>query len=486
MKNPFLRLAVLALIFLAGHIAQSATITWTNIAGGDWNDTNNWNLHQVPGPADTAVLSIDLAGSLTVPTNSALHWTGGSVTGGLLTVSSNAVINWSGGDLSGGSLTVAQGGTLTVSNTVSFGYNAGNYTAVPDGGFLTNNGTVIWAANNGYGYGGGSTIYNAGFWQLPTDGTISSQFGTNTFINVGTLQKTGGTGQSSFTWNFINDDGTLNTPSGSFNFANWTGNGVINGNVTFSGVINGIIASNTVVHWSGGDLSARSVTVAQGGTLTVSNTVTFGYNAGNYSAVPNGGFLTNNGTVIWAAANGYGYGGSTIYNAGLWQLTTDGDLSSQFGTNNFINTGTLEKTGGINTSTVGWNFSNAGTVDIQTGSISVPKLFVQTGGLTLLDGGNLQVPAGFVLQGGTLAGTNAVFGSVTNGGIVAPGLSTGKLTISGSYTQTTNGTLYVELAGTNAGTNFDLLAVTGFPGTANLAGALQVVLALSLIHISEP
>src|SRR5665213_1381720 len=283
MKNPFLRLAVLALIFLAGHIAQSATITWTNIAGGDWNDTNNWNLHQVPGPADTAVLSIDLAGSLTVPTNSALHWTGGSVTGGLLTVSSNAVINWSGGDLSGGSLTVAQGGTLTVSNTVSFGYNAGNYTAVPNGGFLTNNGTVIWAASiNGYG---ASVIQNAGLWQFTTDGTISTQFGTNTFINVGTLQKTGGTGTSTIAWNF-SSTGTIDTTAGLLAL-NWKGFSTLHGNFTFSGIIAVplTISSGATMNWSGGDLSGGSLTVASGATLTVSNTVTFGYNAGNYTCL---------------------------------------------------------------------------------------------------------------------------------------------------------------------------------------------------------
>src|SRR5204862_540297 len=128
--------------------------------------------------ADTALLNINLAGSLMVPASNTLNWTGG--------------------ELDGGSLTVAAGATLTLSNTVYFGYSAGNYVAVTNGGFLTNNGTVIWAATV-YGYGG-SVISNAGLWQSVTDGTLSSQYGANSFINAGTLQKIGGAGTSTISW----------------------------------------------------------------------------------------------------------------------------------------------------------------------------------------------------------------------------------------------------------------------------------------------
>ena len=59
-------------------------------------------------------------------------------------VSSNAVANWSGnGDLEG-SLTVAQGGTLSISNTVYFDDNDYPYNNTAE---LTNYGTVIWAGN---------------------------------------------------------------------------------------------------------------------------------------------------------------------------------------------------------------------------------------------------------------------------------------------------------------------------------------------------
>src|SRR5206468_1245422 len=121
---------------------------------------------------------------------------------------------------------------LSISNTVSFEYTAGNYTAVTNAGFLTNNGTVVWAATV-YGYGG-SAIYNAGLWQSVTDGTLSSQYGINRFINAGTLQKNGGTGTSTISWIFSNDGGTLDTFSGSFSFGNWIGSGTIHGDANLS------------------------------------------------------------------------------------------------------------------------------------------------------------------------------------------------------------------------------------------------------------
>ena len=102
--------------------------------------------------------------------------------------------------------------------------------------------------------------------------------------------------------------------------------------------------------------------MAAGGQLTVSNTVTFGFNAGQYSVTPAGGFLTNNGTMLWASTTTYGYGASVIYNSGLWQLVSDGNLSPQFGNNAFINTGTLEKTGGAGTSTMAWAVTNSGVM----------------------------------------------------------------------------------------------------------------------------
>jgi hypothetical protein len=74
---------------------------------------------------------------------------------------------------------------------------------------------------------------------------------------------------------------------------------------------------------------------------------------------------------------------------------------------------------------------------------------------------------------GTLKGDGTVSGAVTNGGIVAPGSNIGALHITSSYTQTSAGTLQIELAGTTPGTKFDRLVVSG---AVTLGGTLNVSL----------
>src|SRR5262249_12112061 len=77
------------------------------------------------------------------------------------------------------------------------------------------------------------------------------------------------------------------------------------------------------------------------------------------------------------------------------------------------------------------------------------------------------------ISGGTLKGTGTIFCSVSNtGGIVAPGNSPGILTINGDYTQSSSGTLNIEIGGTSAAApDFDQLHVTG---SATLGGTLNV------------
>src|SRR5215469_8303453 len=38
-------------------LAEAASITWTNTAGGDWNLPANWQPNQVPGATDTALIT---------------------------------------------------------------------------------------------------------------------------------------------------------------------------------------------------------------------------------------------------------------------------------------------------------------------------------------------------------------------------------------------------------------------------------------------
>jgi hypothetical protein len=101
--------------------------------------------------------------------------------------------------------------------------------------------------------------------------------------------------------------------------------------------------------------------------------------------------------------------------------------------------------------------------------------FTQTAGVTRVDGTLAVTPssATIQIQGGVLQGSGTISNNVSNSGTVAPGDSPGTLQISGNYTQTSAGTLQIEIGGTTAGTQYDQLHVSG---AASLNGALQVVL----------
>jgi PEP-CTERM motif len=67
-----------------------------------------------------------------------------------------------------------------------------------------------------------------------------------------------------------------------------------------------------------------------------------------------------------------------------------------------------------------------------------------------------------------LRGTGTLTGDVTNGGVVLPGSSPGTLTIDGSYAQTTDGVLSIDLA---SASSYDKLIVQG---DVELGGLLEV------------
>lgn len=476
MKNTAaIFLSLLVFLNLTGAI-RAATLVWTNPNGGDWNLAANWTPAQVPAAGDDVIIanggtylvtnissitlgSLELGGTNGVQTLTvnSLTFTNSSI------INSNGVLNWGGGDLES-SLTIARGGILTVSNTVQMAFN--NYgLGYTNLATLTNFGTVVWAgtiytAGNAASQSGGGIIYNAGIWRSTTDGQIASynNIGTNLFINAGTLEKIFGTGISTLGWSFDNAGGSVNSPSGSFSIGNWIGTGLVHGTATFSGGtiggtlaadaqinfsanINGkmSIASNAIANWYGGDLEG-SLTVLPGGALTISNSVHFAFN--NYTlSYTNTATLTNMGTVVWAGTiyasgnSGGNGGGGTIYNAGSWLATTGANIDTYngVGTNNFINVGLLEKTGGLSASIINWNFSSSGTINTLVGAFTLKlngpstlhgnatlaastlnaPLVVASNAVLNLSSGDLESSL-TVLGGGTVTFSNTVYFAFNN------------------------------------------------------------------------
>ncbi|MGO8930680.1 MAG: hypothetical protein ACLQU3_27800, partial [Limisphaerales bacterium] len=125
-----LPLAVL-LLFAGGHVAYSATIAWTNTAGGNWNVAANWSPNQVPAPGDTANITTPGTYAITLNVNANVQnlTIGGAASGvqalqgnGFTLVATNASMS-SGGVLGltnstfSGALTIAGGAVLSVNDS---------------------------------------------------------------------------------------------------------------------------------------------------------------------------------------------------------------------------------------------------------------------------------------------------------------------------------------------------------------------------------
>ncbi|HRI43445.1 MAG TPA: dockerin type I domain-containing protein [Fimbriimonadaceae bacterium] len=218
--------------------------------------------------------------------------------------------------------------------------------------------------------------------------------------------------------------------------------------------------------WSGGP---RSVTntgtlLAGSGTLQIGATLT-NYaagsqqmNGGSYAASGGGRLLLPIGTVTTNA-------GRFILDGPTSSVTQSNGTTSALATL-ATNLGGLEVHGGHVLNLPG-PLANSGDVTIGVGSSIVPNgNYTQTAGLTRVNG---TLPVPIVIQGGVLGGTGTANGGSTTSAIVAPGNSTGTLSIAGNLSLT-NSTLDIEVASSAPGF-FDRLAVSG---TATIVGgALQ-------------
>jgi hypothetical protein len=495
----------------------SVTVTSLQLGGNTGTQTFNHSggTLTLNGPSvGTANAVYALSGGILKGTGSltlagSMNWTGGNInyeTGSLIiTVSGGLVMSQADKSLYGGALINAGPGSWSGGRIV-FWYSAvlsnsvsGTLNVLFDGsltggvGTFGNAGTMRKASSLGtstlenpcvnsgtievqtgtlslLGGGGGS-----GSFEVQSGATLDFSGGTHTLspssivTGAGTVRCSGNntTVNANGTWNLTGPH-VINAGTEYFNVAGQAGTLTLSGG-TLCG--SGNLTVTGPMNWTGGYVNyPGSLVVRVGGGVLLS---------GNGGQLISGGMLINAGAGSCAAGVSVGINNGAVFSntpSATFDLVGD-NQDFWFNINPpglFVNAGTLRKVSGSGTSSLSLPCSNSGTVEVQSGTLRFDSSYVQTAGLTLLSGGALSCSSTMQLQGGTLAGTSTLTGSVNNsGGILGAGTSPGKLTITGNYTQGTNGAMLVELGGTTLGTGYDQVVVGG---SATLAGTLNASL----------
>jgi autotransporter-associated beta strand protein len=411
------------------------------LRGGSGDQTLNGGTVQLPEPLLNWVNNLTLT----------------ALGGTFDTAQSDATLS---GKISGlGSLTITGNGRLFLQNTNN------DYA----GGTNVNGATVVVTSDANLGAASGGLSFDGGTLQTDHDFTSARNI---------TLLPYGGT------WNTFGSNSTLS--------------GIISGPGTLTKFGYGTLTLTGMNTYSGG-------TILQGGTLKVSQDDNLGaaggpvsFNGGTLRAMGglttsrtlvvlgNGGTLDTGGFDSVFSGELFGYGTFTQTGAGSLKLTGDGSpfagtytvSSGAFTLNNVLGSVPGPSNLMVNAgSSFSGNGSLVGSVNLQgdgsgfAGSVEVPSTRMFT--LDNILGGNPSPSTVVVDPGGLITGSGTVVGTLTNKGTISPGNSPGTLNVVGSYTQTASGTYMAEIA---SASSYDRIAVTGAPGTADLAGTLSPVL----------
>jgi fibronectin-binding autotransporter adhesin len=471
----------LAALIISGAVAaampqtsDALNLSWTNPAGGAFEDGTNWSSGFHPGLTDNATFSLT------------------GITPYTVTLSTNAFS--SGVTIGGAPLILSLGG---------FQYAGANISSLTAGGTLAfNNGT--FQTQNLY---------------LTSPSTCTIGSGAN--VSVGTFEYVGrqGSGTASLT-----QTAGANSITGFVND--------INGNAALGLAISSDATASGSYTLSGGSLSVtydESIGEAGTGTLTQTNgdnncaadlilghvnpgTGTYNLSGGTVEAaiLAIGDFIKTKGTFNLSGTGALTISGvegigsnnnsspSTVAN---FNQTAGSNIAGSMALGNAANAsgaytlsgGTLSVAGALTLTGTNSSFTqtggtatfgsatNAGNVLVggMIGNQPAPTLtisadYAQTAGTTQVDG-TLAIGAGhnFNLSGGTVKGTGTISGSINNtGGIVSPGDSPGTLTITGNYIQGAAGELDILIDGYSPGTQFDVLSVNGM---TTLNGSLHII-----------
>ena len=440
-------------------VAAGSTL---NVAGGTLNATTlsvSGTLNETAGALNAGATTVTSGGSL-------------ALTGGTAAFSSTLDVQ------AGGTLTSALPGTTTVTGATT---NAGTLTV--------NAGTLNLAG--GYSQTAGSTTLNAGgtltgATTVGTGSTFSLAGGTlnATTLNVsGTLNETAGTLNAGATT--VASGGSLALSGGTAAFSSTLavqtggsltsalpGTTTVTGATTNAGTLT--VNAGTLNLAGGYNQTAGSTTLNAGGTLTGATTVGAGSTFNLAGGILNATTLNVSGTFNETAGT-LNAGATTVANGGAMNLS--GGAAAFSSTMDVLAGGALTYALPGATSVAGAS-SNAGTMQINSNTLTLSGGYTQTAGSLLL-GTSVAAPAniavgagGMLVNGGTLGGSGVITGNVSMGAAtLAPGYSPGSLTISGNLTLGATSTTTIELGGTTSGSGFDVINVGG---TVTLGGTLNV------------
>jgi len=364
MKTLRLYLNFVVVFFAALTAAHGATVNWTNTAGGNWSQTNNWSPNQVPGANDTAIItnagtynvlldqpaslaglvlgassgsgvqtflmngqSLTLNGQATVNAQGFFNFNGGTLSG---TNVWQGDLNWSSGNLGGASaLTIATNGVLNITGGTVYIYSG-----------ITNSGTINWTAGdmeviNSYGnssLGGINNLAGAVFNAKCDQTIVCACYGYEYFVNAGTFRKSSSSGTTSINVAFSNS-GSLDVKTGMVSVnGGGSGSGVF---VAESGAT--LAFPNNFNAQSGAVFSGAGTNVFSGGTVTINGSITTSNSVFSGGGLAGGGFL--GGTFNWLA--GEVAGGSTL------TVSSNGVMNITSGATHYL-TGSLTNAGVIN------------------------------------------------------------------------------------------------------------------------------------------
>ncbi len=253
--------------------------------------------------------------------------------------------------------------------------------------------------------------------------------------------------------------------------------------------------------YNGSDVAVRQVMVGEygngyayvsGSLLTIEDSDTSELRIGNYEnstgtvEIYNGGELRYENLTDYRATIGRsgvgkmrvsGTGSKASFSCavrmGNGSTSTGSELTVENGAE-FYGTTLQVRNGALGTATgEGTLVSLSGKLNLNHASGS-NQFTVDAGAILKVDNLHLSSINTFEMLNGATLYAMSVIGDLTNtSGIFSPGASPAAVTVEGDYQQLSSGELLLELGGTTAGTEYDVLTITG---SATLAGALTVEL----------